>query len=399
MFYTEQLVFPSAGRSNYRIPSLVVTGNGTALAFCVDRIGSVKDNAKEMDLVYAVKKPGKQWSDVRTLDHLDGWRIDIDSAVYDSEADKTILLFKRQPIALDEFGDYTPEEIAEHKQKEAELIQCAEEKGIFTGPCRMVCTDNGETFTEERHSVSPVMQPHLDGKEYEITGFAHGCSHGIQLRHGKYAGRLLLPARTFIGKYTDYEQIRKCAYNNAIYSDNHGLTWKTSNCVQIGTGEGTLIELGDGSILYNSRAYFADGKRYLAISHDGGETYGEFSTDDFLKEEKIIGCNASFLRLELSDITDTSVLPDDAKDFVIFCNPRSDIRQRMTACVSFDSGRTYHEAKVFYNGPCAYSSLDYDRNTGHFFLIYERGNPEKGRGPYNEGLFVAEFDLDWLLSK
>ncbi len=398
MFYRENLVFPSDGISNYRIPSLIVTNSGTALAFCSNRIGSVRDAAKEMDLVYAVKKPGEDWSQVRILDHLDGWRSNIDGAVYDSEADKTIVLFQRQPLAIKEFGNYTPEEVEEQERQKREAILAAEAKGIFTGPCRVVSTDDGETFIEEKHHVEPVLQTHSDGNTYSITGFTHGCSHGIQLRHGDHPGRLLCPARTFIGKYADLDGLRNCAYNNALYSDDHGATWKTSNCVQIGTGEGTLIERGDGSILYNSRAYYADSKRYLAVSYDGGETYGEFSTDPFLKEEARWGCNASFLRVELADVKDRSMLPENAKDVVLFCNPRSNVRERMTICVSFDTAEHFQEAKVVYGGPCAYSSLDYDKTSGHFFLLYERGNPEKGAGPYNEGLYVAEFDLEWLLS-
>lgn len=397
MFYRENLVFPSGGTTNYRIPSLIVTGSGTVLAFCSNRIGSVRDAAEEMDLVYAVKKPGQEWSQVRILDHLDGWRSNIDAAVYDSEADKAIVLFERQPLAIKEFGGYTPEEIAQQEQKKAEVLREAESKGIFTGPCRVVSTDDGETFTEEKHHVEPILLDHCDGKTYSITGFAHGCSHGIQLRHGHHPGRLLCPARVIIGKYADWVEIRNCVYNNAIYSDDHGATWKTSGCVQLGTGEGTLIERGDGSILYNSRAYFSDGKRYLAVSHDDGETYGEFSTDPYLQEEKRIGCNASFLRVELDELKDRTLLPEGAKDLVLFCNPRSKTRERMTICVSFDSGANFQEAKVVYDGPSAYSSLDYDKNTGHFFLMYELGNPEKGNGPYNEGIAVAEFDLEWLL--
>lgn len=397
MFFNEKLVFPSGGTNNYRIPSLIVTNSGTVLAFCSNRIGSVRDAAEEMDLVYAVKKPGQEWTQVRILDHLDSWRSNIDGAVYDSQADKTIILFQRQPMAIKEFGNYTPEEVEQLERQKREAILDAEARGIFTGPCRMVSTDDGETFIEEKHQVAPVLQPHVDGNTYSITGSTHGCSHGVQLRHGSHPGRLLCPARVFIGKYTDLIEIRNCVYNNAIYSDDHGVTWKASNCVQIGTGEGTLIERGDGSILYNSRAYFADGKRYLAVSHDDGETYGEFSTDPFLKEEGRWGCNASFLRVELDDVKDRSLLPEDAKDLTLFCNPRSETRERMTVCVSFDSGEHFQEAKVVYEGPSAYSSLDYDKNTGHFFLMYELGNPEKGKGPYNEGIAVAEFDLEWLL--
>ena len=124
---------------------------------------------------------------------------------------------------------------------------------------------------------------------------------------------------------------------------------------------------------------------------------GQLAEFTKLLEEKHIGCNASFLRVELDDIPDKSCLPEGAKDVVLFCNPRADSRTRMTACVSFDSGAHFEEARVIFDGPAAYSSLDYDRNSGHFFLLYEKGNAEKGQSPYTEGLCVAEFDLQWLL--
>ncbi|MBR5601198.1 MAG: exo-alpha-sialidase, partial [Clostridia bacterium] len=124
----------------------------------------------------------------------------------------------------------------------------------------------------------------------------------------------------------------------------------------------------------------------------------EFSADPFLREEKRMGCNASFLRVEADDLKDASLLPRGADGITVFCNPRADTRTRMTACVSFDSGAHFSEARVIFDGPSAYSSLDYDKKSGHFFLLYERGDAAKGPSAYTEGLYVAEFDLAWLLS-
>ena len=41
----------------------------------------------------------------------------------------------------------------------------------------------------------------------------------------------------------------------------------------LGTGEATLAELSDGSILYNSREHMSRGNRYFAWSHDGGNLW------------------------------------------------------------------------------------------------------------------------------
>ena len=393
MFFEKTHLFRTGGRSNYRIPSLIATKDGTVIAFCNDRLDTRKDHADEVVLVYAVKKPGQPWSEVRDLARYPGWACSIGSAVYDDTVGRVMIFCGRKPVARDEFGKYSEKERREMADRAAKAAERARADGITAGTSIFRSDDNGESWTEQPIRVATVLQTHTDGRSVPVSGGTHGSAHGIRLRHGAHAGRLLCPSRTAIGEYSDWEKIKECVYNNAIYSDDHGQTWQASNCVQVGTAEGTLIEREDGSILYNSRAYFRDGKRYLAVSRDGGETYGEFSTDPFLKEETRMGCNASFLRVELSQLHDRSHLPAGARDLTLFCNPRADTRRRMTVCVSFDAGESFREARVIYEGPSAYSSLDYDPVSGHFFLLYENGE----RNPYDRGLTVAEFDVAWLL--
>ena len=58
MHYIENLSFKWEGRSHHRIPSIIVTKNGTVFAFCNDRKDSGVDYAEEVTLVYRRKKPG-----------------------------------------------------------------------------------------------------------------------------------------------------------------------------------------------------------------------------------------------------------------------------------------------------------------------------------------------------
>lgn len=394
MFYNEKLIFASGGRSNFRIPSMIVTNNGTMLAFCNDRKDTLSDAAQEATLALCVKKPGEDWGEVREIVALEGWACGIGSAVYDNETGKAFIFGGRNPVSKNEFGKYTPEEIAEMKKKTAELVEGIKAKGMYPS-YKLVSTDNGETWTEFPHSVAPAKQTHWDGKVYEVRGGTHGAAHGIQLRHGEHKGRLLCPARCGIGSYNTWEGLKRCTYNNAIYSDDHGETWQSSTCVQIGTGEGTLIENADGTITYNSRAYYKDQKRYLATSTDGGASYHDFREADFLIEEKNIGCNASFIRVELDEIKDKSLLPEGAKDVTVFCNPRAETRDNMSACVSFDSGKTWAFAKTIFPGHAAYSSLCFNPVDQHFHLIHEKGEVNC----YSDGITAVEFDLEWLLAK
>jgi len=50
MFYTDTNIFPTGGRSHYRIPSIIITKHGTVLAFCNDRRNTVADHADESAL-------------------------------------------------------------------------------------------------------------------------------------------------------------------------------------------------------------------------------------------------------------------------------------------------------------------------------------------------------------
>ena len=55
MFFEETLIFPSGGRSNYRIPSVIAVGRGNILAFCNNRKDSLADHADEATLVLVRK--------------------------------------------------------------------------------------------------------------------------------------------------------------------------------------------------------------------------------------------------------------------------------------------------------------------------------------------------------
>ena len=322
------------------------------------------------------REAGGEWSGVITLAARPDWSIMIHNAVYDRETDTVFLMARREPVKLNEFGDYTEEE---RREAAARAEKIAAEAGIQPGDFLLASTDDGRTFTERPFRVTPTVME-VDGEKREFVGFGHGSGAGIQLTQGRYAGRLLCPARFMTKHYTKIDALQECGFNNALYSDDHGETWHSSAPVQPGTGEGTLIERGDGTILYNSRAYFFDGRRYLAVSRDGGETFGEFSTDDFLREETRMGCNASMLRVGT-----------EAGTLTLFTNPRADTRCRMTVCVSRDDGASWCREKLICEGPSGYSSLAFDGK--YFCLLYENGENRYT----DRGLSAAIFDTDWLM--
>ena len=117
--FDEKLIFKTCGRSNYRIPSIAALKDGTVIAFCNDRKDSVIDHAEEVALTAAVKKPGCDWSEVKTLVGIEGWACGIGSAVYDPATDTVMCSASRNPTAKNEFGKYTKEELAEMETTKA----------------------------------------------------------------------------------------------------------------------------------------------------------------------------------------------------------------------------------------------------------------------------------------
>ena len=162
----------------------------------------------------------------------------------------------------------------------------------FQGGGTIVDETTGEilTFVEDHHPPSPwklyrsrddgrswqVEQPPLSGDSNGNVPSLHMNEHGITLRHGVHAGRLLRPSRWYAGK-NDRSQWPE-HYTNAIYSDDGGKSWKTSEPFpENGTGEAAVAELADGRIYYNSRVHWDqrpnNTRRREAWSDDGGETW------------------------------------------------------------------------------------------------------------------------------
>ena len=120
MFFEENLIFKTGGRSNYRIPSLVVTNEGKLLAFCNDRKDTVSDGAEVVALVMCKKEAGGKWSDVIAMSDYEGWDSGIGSAVYDPAVGKTIVFGGRSSAKKQEFVEYTKEQLEEMARKTKE---------------------------------------------------------------------------------------------------------------------------------------------------------------------------------------------------------------------------------------------------------------------------------------
>ena len=219
----------------------------------------------------------------------------------------------------------------------------------------------------------------------------HMNGHGITLRHGKYAGRLVRPSRYYAAGNRREEWPNH--FTNAIYSDDGGKTWSTSEPFpENGTGEACVAELSDGTIYYNSRIHWDkrpnNTRRRGAYSKDGGQTWSDWHIIEALPDghqQRSYGCMGGLTRLAVK-----------GRDILIFSNldtPNAK-REKITVWASFDAGKTWPVKRLVFDGPSAYSSMTSGRpgtdTEGWIYLHFEGGS--KG------GSTVAKFNLAWLMA-
>lgn len=255
--------------------------------------------------------------------------------------------------------------------------------------------DQGQTW--QREDITILANPYGHGAPDGTVPVNTHCSEsGVTLWYGEHKGRLLMPCRVMPPEGTNGQEWWPYHYNTSIFSDDRGKTWQTSSPVQSGTGEGTLAELSNGTIYYNSRSHMAvDHRRRIAWSHDGGVMYVDWSVSDDLFEvgepfyfkygtKPSYGCNAGLVRLP-AGVT-------GGKDVLLFSTPDSKggERIRMSVWASFDGAQTWPVKRLVYDGPSAYSSLAAGKD-GTVYLLFERG-VEK----LYETIAVARFNLAWL---
>jgi sialidase-1 len=260
-------------------------------------------------------------------------------------------------------------------------------------------------FVEANHPPAPVSvyRSANHGKTWQVQEVTieedckgnvpsmHMNEHGITLRHGEHKGRLLRPSRWYAGENDRARWPQH--YTSAVYSDDGGRTWKTSDPFPaFGTGEATLAELADGRIYYNSRRHWApEGenprRRWTAWSEDGGATWKDLSICEVLPDgpqDTNYGCMAGLVRL-----------PVRGRDILLYSNCDSPAgRHHGTVWASFDGGKTWPWKRLVYEGSFAYSSLTagrpHTKSEGWIFLHFE-GGPQGGST-------VARFNLSWLLA-
>mgnify|MGYP001068300325 CR=1 FL=1 len=356
---TELYYIGMPGYNRYRIPSLIVTKQGTLLAFCEGRTGG--DSGDIDTLVRRSEDGGETWSKYQVVWSDGGNTCGNPCPVVDQSTGR-IYLFSTWNLGTD---------------NESEII--AGKSKDVRHPYFCHSDDDGESWSKP---VCISDSARLDNWRW----YATGPGIGIQIKLGKYTGRLVIPANH---SYTETRQNVFRKNNNygygshVIYSDDHGKTWQMSEPITPGCNESQVVELSDGSLMMNMRSYNGKQCRAVSISKDGGEHWSNITHDPVLIEPV---CQASMITYNPGNNSNSSLL--------LFSNPADKkSRIRMTVRLSNDNGRTWPVSNVLYNGPAAYSSLTVLSN-GDIACFYECGE----NNPY-ESMIFEKFSLGWLVGE
>jgi sialidase-1 len=334
------------GYHTYRIPALAFTAKGTLLAFAEGRRHGRGDTG-EIDMVLR-RSPdgGRTWLPMQVILSENGMTCDNPCPVLDRDTGEIWLPFCKN------LADGGEDLIIQDKAPRTVWI-------THSG-------DDGVTWAEPREITGAVKDP-------SWTWYATGPTHGIQLR----SGRLVIPCDHIVGRFLD--RARDPYHSHVIVSDDHGASWRAAGSVEAGTNECAVVETQDGSLYVNCRNYVGAKRRAVSRSRDGGESFTDFAWDETLVEPI---CQASLVGL--MDATGRE------SGRMLFANPASTARERLTVRMSYDNGRTWPVSRLLEPGRAAYNDLAAGSD-GTVFCLYERGEAD----PY-ERLTLARFDLAWL---
>lgn len=359
----------------YRIPALSYLGSDVVVAAWDGRPTNAADSPNPNSIVMRRSTDGgATWDSQRTI--LAGFQDTANngankygysdpSFIYDAEANKLFLFSvysKNVGFVASTFGN-------DDANRNIISAQVSESN------------DGGLTWSAPR-LITNVVKPGSSAtnpQPGDIRGMFASSGEGIQLKYGAYAGRLI---QQFAG------DVRQSNGSNAIqaysvYSDDHGATWVKGENVGSKMDENKTVELSDGRIMLNSRSNSAaDNARKVAISSDGGHSYGPVTLDTSLVDP---ANNAAITRL----FPDAPVGSADAKKLLFTNANDANVRQNVSARVSCDDGVTWGVPRVIRPGSSGYSTVT-RLESGQIGVLYESN--------YVNGITFSKFSDDWLNS-
>lgn len=301
------------GYEAFRIPAIVMTKKGTLLAFAEARKKRSNGDAGDIDLVVR-----------RSVDSGKTWENQI--TVWDNGANTC---GNPVPVVDQQTGDIHVLMTWNHGEDNYSDISTATGNDIR----RVFATrssDDGKTWASPVEITNTVKRPYW-------RWYGTGPCHGLQIKDGNHKNRLVVPCYYSIMKDGSGK-----TFAHVFYSDDSGRTWKPGDTTrQDNAGESTVAELSGGRLMLNMRR--GTPARGVAISYDGGATWGDVKTDYTLLDPQ---CQGSLLDSRR-----------DGQHLLLFSNAASGSRDHMTIKMSTDEGAAWSKTYAVHAGPAAYSDI------------------------------------------
>jgi len=327
------------GYHAFRIPTLIKTKN-TLIAFAEGRKNSTSDFG-DIDIVYRRSfDAGNSWEPMQILYDLDTMAVQNPVPIYVKKENKVVFLFNTTSMS-------------EHDVLNKDYELKDERKAYLTSTL-----DEGLTWATPKNITRDVKEKHW-------RWHAIGPVHGIELKHGENAGRLVAPVAISIEK-------GNTAYCMAlIYSDDSGNNWKIGAVDEnlndaVRGNETTIAELPDGRIYVNTRDHTggsAEKNRGETFSLDGGLTFQE----PIIESDKFP-----------SPIVQASLLSwEGEKELLLFSTPSTlNKRENLIVMSSDDNAEKWETLFSVHKGFSAYSDMaQLDETT--LGVIYETDEYKK----------------------
>ncbi|HEU4858086.1 MAG TPA: sialidase family protein [Rhodanobacteraceae bacterium] len=293
------------GYRSFRIPAIVRLPDHDLLAFADGRVDGPADFGDVKVVMKRSRDGGRTWSGLQVVASNGSLQADNAAPV----VDRLDPAYPHGRLCLFYDTGDQPEQAIRRGIGQREVWYAAS-------------TDGGHRWSAPVNITAQV-------KKSGWRAYANTPGHAIQLRHGRYGGRIYVAANHSAGApQSDSGDYRA----HGFYSDDHGRTFHLSEDVPIpGGNEATATELSGNGLMLNIRNQAPRPRqRIVAISRDGGVHWDAAHYDPALPDPASEGSMLAVGRAR------------DGKTILAFCNDAdASQRRNLGVRISFDGGRTW----------------------------------------------------------